>query len=323
MNDEIIKRLNIIKQLIEIDDSETIDFQIEKLLKLDLYNHLDEIIINLNELNYDDAIESINNYLNQEITEEKYTLAELNLKKELKDLEKILQELSQQKLEYENDINEFHIAYNLELGDLLEEILELEEQKSQKELKEARELYKKDNTTSDDFDKAQDDYNTAKEERENFSSEHDDIKEACKNTPDLNNNDKKLLKQLYRKACKLCHPDIVTGELKDKATEIMKTLNEANSNKDIEGVKKILENLENGTILDITSDKIDDPELLEKQIATYREKTGSIQVEIDEIKEDETFILIQEIEDFDKYFIQMKKELQEVIERLKRELDEF
>ncbi len=322
MNDEIIKRLEIIVKLIAIDDSEIIELQIEKLLKLDLYNHLEEIIFNLKELNYDTAIININNYLNEEPTKEKYSIEEISLKKELKSLEKIIQELNQQKQGYENEINDFHIEYSLKLGDILEDILELEEQIELQKFQRIENEYKEDNIDSDEYSKAQDDYSKIKQEYENFSNEYEEIKELHENNPDLNNEDKKKLKRLFRKGMKLCHPDTVSDELKAQANKIAQLLNEANSRKDIKGVEEILISLENGTVFDFTSDKIDDAKLIQQKIEIYRKDIGILKIEIDNIKEDELFIQIQEIEDFDKYFIQIKKELLDIFKRLKIEVND-
>jgi hypothetical protein len=46
----------------------------------------------------------------------------------------------------------------------------------------------------------------------------------------LNIEEKKELKRLWKKASKMSDPDIVNNNLKDKANEIMKSLNEAYSN---------------------------------------------------------------------------------------------
>jgi hypothetical protein len=64
---------------------------------------------------------------------------------------------------------------------------------------------------------------------------------------ELNKEDKIQLKRLWRKACKLCHPDIVGDDFKEEANKLMKTLNEVYANNDIEAVQKILYKLEKDT----------------------------------------------------------------------------
>lgn len=55
------------------------------------------------------------------------------------------------------------------------------------------------------------------------------ILKIFKNTIKLNDDEKIEIKKLYKKAARLCHPDIVPIELKEKAHELMQLLNEAYS----------------------------------------------------------------------------------------------
>ena len=255
------------------------------------------------------------------------------LKKDLKTLELKFQELVEQKTEYLNDIEEFNREYNLHLGELIKDILNLKKEilykqtiKQQKEkekyqediqtfqdtketidelkstiseledaldsideddenYKELSEAYKE---LKEELEKLEDELELQEEELEKtkefiedetieqeyeevnshyqeFESEYENIKEAFENLITLNDEEKKELKSLYKQAARLCHPDIVPDELKEKAHDLMQKLNEAYSQKDISKVKEILYSLQNGTSFEVSSETIEDKELLKSE----------------------------------------------------------
>ena len=79
-----------------------------------------------------------------------------------------------------------------------------------------------------------------------------------------------------------------TDDLKEKAHEVMQLLNDAYSKKDIDKVKAILFDLENGIAFKTESNCINDIELLKAKILEYQEKITKIELEIFNIKIDET-----------------------------------
>ena len=87
---------------------------------------------------------------------------------------------------------------------------------------------------------AEEDYNTYHEEFESSKNE-----EIAKLTED----EQKELKSKYRKASKLCHPDLVSDEQKELATKLFAELSDAYERNDLEKVREILENLELGNFL--------------------------------------------------------------------------
>lgn len=385
---QIIKRLEIIKSSIAIDDEEIIELQIIKLKELDADSGIKNILKKLENLDYGSAMGDIENYIKQHTGMVEYVDSEvLGLKLELKSLEKKLQSLSQEKTEYLNDIEEFNTQYNIHLGDITKNILNLKKdilykqtQKQQKvkdkykedtqiyqdskdtidEIKEAikeleellknidenhenyeeiirtyNNLKKELNDLEDDLikqeielnkikDDLEDDelfknYEEAKTFYEEFHHEHENIKEKQSDRFELKDEDIKELKIMWKKACRLCHPDIVTDELKEKANEIMQSLNDAYSRRDINKVKQILLNLENGLVFEVLSDKIDNKEILKSKIEEFRQSIINIQEEIENIKVDDTFKTISNLENWDEYFEKLKNELQAEEIRLENE----
>jgi hypothetical protein len=212
------------------------------------------------------------------------------LKVELKILEKDLQDLSEKKNEYLHLINEFNAQSNLRLGKLIQEILRLRKELSFEEMKN-----KVDNNK--EFEEAAKQYKQTKQDYEEFS---EDYTEQLKEMPlELTEDEARELKQAYRKAGKLCHPDVVIDDVKEKAEEVFKILNDAYAKNDLETVNKILKDLESGYIFAKSSDVITDKDILRLKIEDIRIKIDSITDEINKIKEEETFQVIDEIDDWD------------------------
>jgi len=373
-------------------DNKALDNEIDKIVE-------NEFFINYNNENFE-YFHTIKIKLNSLIKQIKSKITKLpkaqkdieleSLKKELNNLESKLQELVEQKSEYLNDIEEFNREYNLHLGELIKEILNLKRemlykktinQQKQKaryqkdlqtfqesketidelkstiaELEEALESIDEDDENYEELTQA---YNELKEELEKlenelelqedelektkefiedktieqeyeevnnhyeeFESEYEHIKKAFENSIILNDEEKKELKSLYKQAARLCHPDIVPDELKEKAHELMQKLNDAYSKKDISKVKEILHSLQNGTSFEVSSETIEDKELLRAKIKEYLKNIETIISEIEEIKEDETYQTIAELDDWDEYFEELKGGLESEKERLQKEVRE-
>ena len=385
---QIIKRLEIIKSSIAIDDEDIIELQVIKLKELDTDSGVKNILKKLENQDYGSAMNDIENYIKQHTGIVEYVDSEvIGLKLELKSLEKKLQSLSQEKTEYLNDIEEFNTQYNIHLGEITRNILNLKKdilykqtQKQQKlkdkykednqiyqdskdtieEIKESirdlEELLKEIDENDENYDEILRAYNDLKKElndleddlinqelelkkiRENldndiifkeyeeaktsyeqFYDEYENIKEKQSDRLELKDEDIKELKVMWKKACRLCHPDIVTDELKEKANEIMQSLNDAYSRRDINKVKQILLNLENGLVFEVLSDKIDNKEILKSKIEEFRQSIINIQEEIENIKVDDTFKTISNLENWDEYFEKLKNELQAEEIRLENE----
>ena len=385
---QIIKRLEIIKSSIAIDDEEIIELQIIKLKELDVDSGIKNILKKLENLDYGYAMNDIENYIKQHTGIVEYVDSEvLGLKLELKSLEKKLQSLSQERTEYLNDIEEFNTQYNIHVGDITRNILNLkkdilykqtQQQKKLKDkykediqiyqdskdtieeikeaIKELEELLKDIDENDENYDEIirtyndlkkelsnleddlinqeielkktkedlQDDvlfknYEEAKTSYEEFHYEYENIKEKQSDRLELKDEDIKELKIMWKKACRLCHPDIVTDELKVKANEIMQSLNDAYSRRDINKVKQILLNLENGLVFEVSSDKIDNKEILKSKIEEFKQNIIDIQEEIENIKSDDTFRTISNLENWDEYFEELKNELKAEEIRLEKE----
>lgn len=291
---EIIKRLEIIKSSIIIEDNEIVDLQVKKLLLLKIDNKVESILYLISNTNFEKVIPLIDDYLNQFRSLVIYEDEKIQgLKHELSILEKEFLLYSNKVEEYHNIINDFNIKYHKKLGDLIEEILVLRE-----------EYYEHVSKENENF---KEEYKESKKDYEDFHNEFKQFSYA--NSFDLSKEDKKELKRLYKKASRLCHPDILEDEKKEEAEEIFKELNAAYEQKDIKKVSNILHQLLSGESFISASDSLFDKKILKKKISILREKIRKIKIEITSLKENETFIMLNKIDDIYDYFVKMQEEL--------------
>ena len=298
------------------------------------------------ELKFQELVEQKTEYLNdiEEFNREyNFHLGELikeilNLKREILYKRTIKQQT--QKVKYQEDIQTFQNTKETidelkstisELEDALDSIDEDDENykelsEAYKELKEELEkledeleLQEKELEKTKEFiedETIEQEYEEVNSHYQEFESEYENIKEAFENSITLNDEEKKELKSLYKQAARLCHPDIVPDELKEKAHNLMQKLNDAYSKKDISKVKEILHSLKNGTSFEVSSETIEDKELLKIKIKEYLKNIEAIKTEIEEIKEDEIYQTIAELDNWDEYFEKLRSELEIEKERL-------
>jgi curved DNA-binding protein CbpA len=117
------------------------------------------------------------------------------------------------------------------------------------------------------------------------------------------------LKDKYRKASKLCHPDVVREEQKELATKLFVELSGAYEKNDIKRVREILENLEKGNFFISKSDAINEKQFLQAEMQKQRLRVKELKEQLQAIKESETYKTISSIDNWDKYFTNAKQKL--------------
>jgi len=310
---QIIKRLEIIKAAISIDEEEIIELQVMKLSKLKCEDKVLNILKMINKKNYVRVIIEIESYLKKYSEITVFEDSEFQtLLLELKALETKLENISNAKDEYLNSIREFNIEYYLHLGPILNEILKLEEMLIQIKLDKMKAANQ---TFKEGYIELNEEYEELKQDHTTFNEEYEEIK--SEDRVELDVDEKKELKMLFRKAGKLCHPDIVSDEHKENATEMMKELNDAYSSRDIEKVKEILYTLENSSEFRVSSDTVENKELLKSKIINIKSKINELNQEVKEIKNKEAIKIMSEYKDLKIYFNKLKKQFEEECLNLK------
>jgi hypothetical protein len=383
----LLKRLDIIKNSIAIEEEDLIVMQLRELEKLSLDDSVQHIIELIKSQSYEDVIQLIERYKN---ANEGMVLFEdpkiQGLRLELKILEKELKDLTEQRNNCTNIIDDFNREYNLLLGAIIKKILGLRERilyqqlsvkyqifqtkkeafnKAEKEVdhvkKQIAELEKKLNKLDGlsyeyidlhekcqnfkeyltrlekdlddkrhelnqikqdlDHDPINEKYHEAKEDTFTFNKEYKEV--ISDDVYDLNEKQLIELKKAYREAARLCHPDILSEEMKLEGHRIMSELNIARKKRDLEKVKEILLSLQTGGQFRDASDTIKDIELLKATIINIRKKINSLKTEICDLEGSDTFKTIQDIDDKDEYFDGLQQKLEVEHKRLIDELNQI
>jgi hypothetical protein len=283
---KIIKRLELIKSLISLEEEDEINAHISKLEQLVLTSELKNIIISLKEKSYSKTITAIEAFINQHHNLTIYFAPEINaLKLEIKFLEAEINSLSDEKADLEKLIHEFGVRHNKELGELIIKILQYRKEKAKgtPQQQEAREDY----------------YNYHKEYEASKDEQIDVITDA----------EQKELKDKYRKASKLCHPDIVSEEQKQVATKLFAELSTAYERNDLKKVREILGTLEKGHFFIAKSDAINQKQLLQAEMEKLRLHIKELKEQLQTIKESGTYKTVSSIDNWDEYFTNAKQKL--------------
>jgi hypothetical protein len=210
--------------------------------------------------------------------------------------------LEDEKAEIEKWLYAFNIRYNQELGELVLKILELRKERLQEEAQ-------KDPSKAKDAQEAEADY-------QEFNQSFKESKKHHIN--DLDEEQEAELKQKYRKASKLCHPDVVSEEQAELAKEVFQRLKNAYEVNDLDAVTQILSDLEKGIFTDKTTN-VSEKQKLNVILSQLRINRDDLEKQLIALKESETYQTILKIEDWDVYFAEMKVRLQKELVILSKE----
>ena len=307
---KILKILTLIKSSILSVDQESTLNQINNLKSnaLDVDNEVLVIIGELDDFNYSKAIISIEGYLSKHSDLVPYIDKETQgLRLELITLESRLEELTLSHIDCLNSISAFNALQNRIVGSVILEILELRARISQ--------LLK----SNDDY------YQDIKDQFEDAQQEYDDFQRAYQSVEEqfqfeISDENKKILKKQYKQASRLCHPDKVSIEFKPQANKIFSELNNAYVNNDLPKVQEILEELKSGAGFSVDSYSIDNKQILKSKIQSIRKKIEEVKSEIQKVKEDKIYKVIEENDDLEKYFNEMREKLEVERDELEEKL---
>ena len=297
---KIIIRLDTLKNVVLLEDREDINWQLKKLQNVikpkgsvNEFKEVFEIIHFIEQGSFGQAIEAINSFINKYRQLEVYIDSEVfAYKLEIKGLELIISALEDEKTEIEKLIYQFDLRYNRELGELILKLLELKRDKLKEELKTDESKKQEYEETEKDFE----DFN------KNYKESHEQV------NYDISDEQKIELRNKFRKASKLCHPDVVAEEFKKEAEKVFIELKQAYEQNDMETVNEIYSNLESG-IFKSTSAVLFEKEKLKTTINKLRIKQKHLERIVVKIKSEKIYLEIYQIMDWDFYFKEMKDKL--------------
>ncbi|MDR2087423.1 MAG: hypothetical protein LBP72_09670 [Dysgonamonadaceae bacterium] len=289
-----------------MDDKEDIDYQLQKIKKLlvspadDSASTIGDIIKNTEKRNYSAAVSGINDFVGKFRTLTVYVDSEIAaMRLEIKALGLQISSLEDEKNEIEKLLFAFTNRYALELGELMRKILFIKKEKLKEEAKHEK-------AKEQEAKEAEADYEDFNQSYEKNKGEH---------INELTEEQQADLKKKYRKATKLCHPDVVNELQKEQAKVVFQNLKNAYDKNDIQTVTQILSELEKGIFSDKTSEINKKQELI-AIIHQLRIKRDELEQELTELKKSAVYTTICEISDWDKYFSEKKARLQEELDIL-------
>ena len=184
--EKIIKRLEIIKNYILLEDLDEISMVAKKLNEFNDNEDLALIILDIESSRYSTALNRIQDFIykyQQVAIRDDCQLISLRLK--LKSLENRLLSYTNEKIELEKILSQYKNRHTIELGVIIKEILALRK-----------------TIFIDDEEK----HNEAEKDENNYHEQFDI--EIEKKVISLTEDEKTELKSNFRKASLLCHPDI-------------------------------------------------------------------------------------------------------------------
>lgn len=290
---KLIKRLQLINSLIALEEDEELGTHIAKLQQETTSPALENIITLLKQKKYGKAIKAIDEFLsvNNQLTFYKDPEIEA-LRFEAKGLEKRIQELSNEKAELDKLIHEFGVRHNHELGELILKILQFRKWQY-KDTPQQEE-------TEKDYKEFYNDYQTSKDEKVAI----------------LSDAEQKEIKDNYRNASKLCHPDLVVEAQKEMAHKIFVEHNEAYEKNNLQRVNEILESLQLGKAFTSKADIANEHLALQTELERLHQHIQDLSNAIATIKSSKPFEEIISIKDWDEYFTKTKQQLQEQLNQL-------
>lgn len=301
---QIIKRLELIRHLIELGDTEDLPPQYRKLKSLNLPSEIADILLLLDAQRYGDAVFRINDFTTRFRQITHYIDPEIAaLQLEMQALELDISNLENEKSEIEKIIYDFEVQYNRALGQLIMAILTLR--------RKIAEAYAAANPNDNE---AQERQAETENDYESYYKTYNETQKKPHNI--LTIDEKKLLKERFREATKLCHPDTVAEAFKEKAQAVFIELKQAYDENNLEQVTAILDYLKYGKPYQTERSRINEKQHLRTVINRFRSHREQLLVILNSLRANETWDIIQNISDRNTYFDNQKAVLEVQLEKL-------
>lgn len=294
MVEKIVKRFELIILAIELDESKIIDSQIDRLRSFNLSNEAENIVNLLERHSYEQASTRIKTYIKKLSDIGAYKdpkLGELQI--QLKTLERDFNSLLEEKNEYLATMLEYESLFHKNLDSTLEEILK-------KRYESAKDAYGKGKLDTNVYNSIKNHYLEFEKSKKSYESEEQF---------QLNDYEKKELKNLYKKANKKINPDILLERFRKRTQKMFLALNNAYKRRDLTTIKKIQKSIEKNQQSVYGYDNIDDMDALRKQSKSLRRKIKELKQGLEKIKNSEIHTLLQSTDDLEYYFKTIQKRL--------------
>ena len=303
---QVRRRLEIVRNLLLLDDRETLAPQLDKLRPASTAMRLDPLFTALQGPDSHIAVAWIDDYLTRAQALTIATDQEVaHLRLTLRSLEYQLTALSDERAEIERQIHAFSLRSAHALGDLIARYLGLRAETLRRQAA-------RDPETEPAADSARADYETYR-----------DANETARETPEpppLPPDDIAELRRLYRHASQKCHPDKVSEADRAHANRLFVQLQAAYRNNDIAGVHAIHAAVRDGHLFVDRSLTLTETESLGHAIAGLRRDLERLALEVRQLRVSETYRTLKDLDDWEPYFAAQATALQDAIRQLEAEL---
>lgn len=312
---QILKRLKIIQNIIEIGDAIDIEQHVTRLNSEDNLGFTSEIQEALKNKRFSSAVALILDFIsdfNQITKYEDPAISALQL--EIKYLEHQLIEITSEKSEIEKRIAKFNHALLSKLGASIEKLYKLK-------LRYFSSLKDKADSGSDDQKKfnANTQYQDSRKQYDSYKQQHQEEREKI--FFELSEQEQFECKRIYRECAKLCHPNKFPGdeEKQKKGQEIFIQVQLAFERNDLTSLNQIHKRLKDG-ILSFENTVSGNKELLETRVNELRNHIENIKEDILAYKTSEVYSIISKALDINQYIdeqgVLLKAEIKDWEEKL-------
>lgn len=304
---EVRRRLEIARNLLFLDDWDTLQIQVDRMRPASRAMHLEPLFSLFEAKDSATAISWIEDYLNKATALANTSDQEVAfLRLTLRGLEHQVTAISAEKSEIERQIHAFAQRNSYVLGDLITRYLELRAIYFRHKTEETPEF-------EPEADNAQEEYEQYREANEQAR----DVPEPIR----LNLDDLRELKRLYRQASQKCHPDKVDEADRDQAKRLFVQLQTAYKRNDLAGVRAVHAAVREGNLFVDRSVVLTETETLGHAIAVLQQELDQLAASILQLRRSETYRTLSAHADLDAYFAEQEVRLKESIQKLEQELD--
>jgi len=253
------RRLELVRNFVLLEELDDVQTHLRKLRPVVKELRLTGIIRALDAGEYRSALALIDAYLTKATAIVAAGIADISrLKFQLEVLELRLESLSDKKAEIERRLIIFNRRHDDALGDVIQRVL-----KAKAEL--AR-LVAETKKSVNDQQAAETAARKADSDYQKYAEQHNELQQSHP-APKLDENAERDLKELYRKACSLCHPDKFSEDQQERAHRAFIELQDAYRSNDLARVREIYETLSEGGMLRTRSLSLNEAETLKAAIA--------------------------------------------------------
>ena len=258
-SEAVRRRLEVIRNMILLGEQEQVPFHLRKLRPVSEALRLSRIIAALDNGAFKTALEEIDVFMRKSTALVEAGLVDVTiLRLQLEALELRLASLTEEKAELERRLIVFNRRYDDTLGELVRRVLQARAQKAK--------LFAAEQTPGNKRKVAEAAAFNAEIAYERYSQRHGELQHE-EPIPELDEGSEGELKILYRKACRLCHPDKVCDTKKEEAHRVFVDLQGAYKSSNLSKVREIHDMLTSGESFETRSIALGQADLLRAAVA--------------------------------------------------------